>query len=50
MLALQPVVANKDNEVMSHIYLNNAILLAKHFDKYENMKSSRELIFMWVTR
>ena len=38
MLALQPVVANKDNEVMSYIYLNNAILLAKHFDKYENMK------------
>lgn len=38
MLALQPDVANKDNEVMSYIYLNNALLLAKYFDKRETMK------------
>ena len=38
MLALQPDVANVDNEVMPYIYLNNAMLLAKYFDKRENMK------------
>ena len=37
MLALQPDVANTDNEVMPYIYLNNAMLLAKYFKKYENM-------------
>ena len=39
MLALQPDVANTDNEVMPYIYLNNAMLLAKYFKKYENMKA-----------
>ncbi len=38
MLALQPVVANVDNPVMSYIYLNNSMLLAKHFDKRSNIK------------
>lgn len=38
MLALQPVVANPKNPVMSHIYQNNALVLAAHFDKYENMR------------
>lgn len=38
MLALQPVVANPLNEVMSHIYLNNTLAIARHFNKYENMK------------
>lgn len=38
MLALQPDVANIDNEVMPYIYLNNAMVLAKYFDKRENMK------------
>lgn len=37
MLALQPVVANRDNPVMSHLYLNNALVLAKYFDKRENV-------------
>lgn len=37
MLALQPDVANIDNEVMPYIYLNNAMLLAKYFDKRTNM-------------
>lgn len=38
MLALQPDVANIDNEVMPYIYLNNTMTLAKYFDKRENMK------------
>ena len=38
MLALQPVVANVDNPVMPYIYLNNSMLLAKHFDKRNNIK------------
>ncbi len=38
MLALQPDVANIDNPVMPYIYLNNAMLLAKYFDKRTNMK------------
>lgn len=37
MLALQPVVANPQNEVMSHIYLNNTLAIARHFNKYDNM-------------
>ena len=39
MLALQPVVANPANEVMSHIYLNNTVVIARHFKKSENMKA-----------
>lgn len=38
MLAFQPVVANPDNPVMSRIFLNNALLLSKHFDKRANVK------------
>lgn len=38
MLALQPDVANIDNEVMPYIYLNNTMVLAKYFDKRETMK------------
>lgn len=38
MLAYQPVVANRDNPVMSYIYLNNSMVLARHFDKRENVK------------
>jgi hypothetical protein len=38
MLALQPVVANPANEVMSHIYLNNTLAVARHFNKFETMK------------
>ena len=33
MLAVQPVIANPSNPVMSHIYLNNSLLLSKHFSK-----------------
>lgn len=38
MLAFQPVVANPKNPVMSYLYLNNAIVLSKYFDKRENVK------------
>lgn len=38
MLALQPVVANADDSVMPYIYLNNSMVLARYFDKRENMK------------
>ena len=38
MLAFQPVVANAANPVMSHLFLNNALVIAKHFDKRENVK------------
>ena len=38
MLALQPDVANVDNQVMPYIYLNNVMLLAKYFDKRDNIK------------
>lgn len=38
MLAFQPVVANPANPVMSHIYLNNALVLSKYYDKRQNVK------------
>ncbi len=38
MLAFQPVVANPDNPVMSHIYLNNSLALSRHFDKRANVR------------
>lgn len=38
MLAFQPVVANPANPVMSHIYLNNSLVISKYFHKRENVK------------
>lgn len=38
LLALQPVVANPSDSVMPYIYLNNSMVLARHFDKRANMK------------
>lgn len=38
MLAFQPVVANPANPVMSHIYLNNSLVISKYFNKRENVK------------
>lgn len=38
MMALQPVVANPKNEVMSHLYLNNTLVLSRHFVKRENIR------------
>lgn len=42
MLALQPDVANVEDTIMPYIYLNNTMLLAKYFDKRENMKKQPE--------
>lgn len=39
MLAFQPVVANPQNPVMSHGYLNTALILCKYFNKRENVKN-----------
>lgn len=39
MLALQPVVANPKNTVMSHLLLNDALVLSKHFTKRQNILS-----------
>ncbi len=39
MLAFQPIPANPANPVMSHLYLNNSLVLAKYFDKRENVRS-----------
>ena len=41
MLALQPVVANPVNPVMSNILLNDSIVISRHFDKRENIKSHK---------
>lgn len=38
MLAFQPVVANPANPVMSYLYLNNALVISKYFDKRENVR------------
>lgn len=38
MLAFQPVVVNPSNPVMSHLFLNNSLVLCKYFDKRENVK------------
>lgn len=38
MLAFQPVVANPKNPVMSHIFLNNTLVLSKHFEKRANVR------------
>ena len=45
MLALQPDVANADNPIMPYIYLNNAMVIARHFQKYENMKQQPHAYF-----
>lgn len=39
MLAFQPVVANPANPVMSHLYMNNSLVLCKYFNKRENVKA-----------
>ena len=37
MLAFQPVIANPKNPVMSHIFMNNTIVISKHFKKRRDM-------------
>lgn len=39
MLAFQPVVANPYNPVMSHMLLNNSLVLCKYFNKRENVRN-----------
>ena len=38
MLAAQPVIANPDNPVMSHILLNDSLVLCRYFDKRTAMR------------
>ena len=38
MLAFQPVVANPDNPIMSHTFINNSLVISRHFDKRENIR------------
>lgn len=45
MLAFQPVVANPVNPVMSHLYLNNSLVISKYFDKRENVKRQKGKYF-----
>lgn len=40
MLALQPVVANPTNPVMSHILLNDSLVICKYFEKRKTMRSN----------
>ena len=39
MLALQPVIANPLNPVMSYAYLNESMAISRHFDKRERMRA-----------
>ncbi len=45
MLALQPVVANPNNPVMSRTYLNNSLLICKYFKKRVQMNKYRGKFF-----
>ncbi len=38
MLSFQPDVANESDDIMPYIYLNNMMLLARHFDKRKCVK------------
>ena len=38
MLAFQPVPANPENPVMSHLLMNNMLVLSKYFRKRENVR------------
>ena len=45
MLALQPVVANPNNPTMSSIMLNDSVVISRHFDKRQNIKSQKGKYF-----
>jgi len=45
ILAFQPVVANPTNPVMSHLYMNNSLVLSKYFHKRENIKKQPSKYF-----
>ena len=38
MLALQPVIANPSNPVMSRIFINNSLVISKYFDKRTDIR------------
>jgi hypothetical protein len=38
MLAFQPLVASPDQGIIPHLWLNNFLILARHFDKRENVR------------
>lgn len=40
MLAFQPVVANPKDPGMSHLFLNDALVLSRHFDKRTTVKEN----------
>ena len=40
MLAFQPVVANPSDPGMSHLFLNDALVLSRHFDKRKTVKEN----------
>lgn len=39
MLALQPIVANESDDTMPYIFLNNAMVLARHFRKRDRIRN-----------
>lgn len=45
MLAFQPIVANPSNPVMSHLYLNNTLVLSHHFNKREHVRQNPRAYF-----
>lgn len=45
MLAFQPIIANPKNPIMSHLYLNNILVLCKYFKKRENVRQQWEKYF-----
>lgn len=45
MLCLQPVIANPSNETMTHLFINNSLVLAKNFKKRENVKMQKGAYF-----
>ena len=45
ILAFQPIVANPANPIMSHLLLNDALVISKYFDKRENVKKQPDKYF-----
>lgn len=45
MLAFQPVVANESNPGMTHVYINNMLVLARNFNKKECIKKNPGAFF-----
>ena len=45
MLAFMPVVSNPSNSGMSHLMLNNSLVLSRHFDKRKSVKEHWRAFF-----